>query len=62
MKELIAISNEWFKVSNLPREHLGHNERHLERVCEALSVVLPNCKDWFSKNKSKRLVEALIDG
>ena len=42
LSELIKISALWTKNSVLPLEYQVASEKQLDRVCEALSVVLPN--------------------
>lgn len=42
LNDLLKISTLWTKNSVLPLEYQGASEKQLDRVCEALSVVLPN--------------------
>ncbi len=50
LPELLKISIQWNKNLVLPLEYQGPSERQLQKVCEALAVVLPNCEAFTRGN------------
>ncbi|EGR30587.1 protein kinase domain protein [Ichthyophthirius multifiliis] len=47
IQELLKISLDWTKQAQLPLEYQGAGIQQLERVCDAMILVLPNCEKWF---------------
>jgi serine/threonine protein kinase len=46
LTEILKISHQWSKNFVLPPEYQGATERELNKLCEALSIVLPNCDSF----------------
>jgi len=46
LEELLQISSHWMKQAYLPVEYQGQSEKHIVRICEAISALLPTCEDW----------------
>ena len=64
LPELLKISLQWTKTSILPLEYQVASERQLDRVIEALNVVLPTCEkfDGAGALKDYTLLENLNSG
>lgn len=45
MQEVLSIANNWKKDSQLPIDCQGPSEKHLEALCNALTLALPSCAE-----------------
>eukprot|EP01016_Furgasonia_blochmanni_P010451 TRINITY_DN14432_c0_g1_i1.p1 TRINITY_DN14432_c0_g1~~TRINITY_DN14432_c0_g1_i1.p1 ORF type:complete len:234 (+),score=26.66 TRINITY_DN14432_c0_g1_i1:62-763(+) len=60
LANMVQMSVEWNRQqSNLPLEFQGPSERQLDKVCDALAIVLPNCDTWFTDRKKNELLDSL---
>ena len=62
LPELLKISLQWTKSYILPAEYQGASERQLDRLIEALNVVLPNCEKVGGEIKDYSFLEGLNAG
>ncbi|EAR87667.1 Serine/Threonine kinase (macronuclear) [Tetrahymena thermophila SB210] len=60
LRELISVSN---KISShsvlLPEKYQAASEKQLERVCEGIQMILPNCQIWFKVPQYMEFVQHL---
>ena len=62
LRELIKISAQWSNNNNLTLkpEHQGASENHLNKLCDALIVVLPNCQQFSASDDNPAKYDILL--
>ena len=61
LREVIKVSVDWNKHDELPVEYQGASEKQLDRLCDGLNLVLPNCERWFKSSQYQYYVRKMMN-